>query len=240
MVHVERNERLHLGPFDALDVDVDEERPGERLVGAVLNGGGLRSDAAVAVVDGDDLEAVLVLLVVGVPEIAEGAAVPGDALYEDVIVGGGGVVGAGDLCLTVDLLGEVVEGAGVGVGAVEAEALVGEACAHILPVVDGGAGLPYLVELSDSETIDEVVVGVNHDGEAVGADAHLNELDAVGSGSLSLGVLDGPGGIGDVGLADGEALEATAGAGDGDVDLYARLFLAELLGNRLSDGEDGR
>ena len=48
---------------------------------------GLGHDASVAGVDADDLEAVLVLLVVGVTEVAEGSAVAADALNEDVVVG---------------------------------------------------------------------------------------------------------------------------------------------------------
>ena len=61
----------------------------------------------------DQAQLVLVLLVVGEAEVAEPAGLALDALDEHVVVLGGLVVLTGDALLTVDLLGEEVERAGV-------------------------------------------------------------------------------------------------------------------------------
>ena len=73
------HEAEHLGLREGLVLHVDEERAGERRVGAVLRGLGARGDAAVAAVDLERLERVLVLLVVRVAEVAEAALVARDA-----------------------------------------------------------------------------------------------------------------------------------------------------------------
>ena len=84
-----------------------------------------RCDASGAVVDGDELELVEVLGVVGVAEIAEGVAVAVDALDEEVVVLAREIVGAAGPCLADDLLSEVVEGARVGAWTVEPDLVVG-------------------------------------------------------------------------------------------------------------------
>ena len=97
-----------------LVLHVDEERPGERRVGAVLCGLGARGDAAFAAVDLEGLERVLVLLVVRVAEVAQAALVARDRLDDRVVVLARVVVGAAGALLAVDLVGEVVERARVG------------------------------------------------------------------------------------------------------------------------------
>ena len=52
-------------------------------------------------------------------------------------------------------------------------------------------------------------------------------------------VLDRAGGVGDVGLAVAELLEAAAGAGLTDGDLHVGLLLLEQLGGGLGQGKDG-
>ena len=53
-------------------------------------------------------------------------------------------------------------------------------------------------------------------------------------------VLDRARGVGDVGLAGAELLEAAAGAGLADRDLDVRVLLVEELGRRLGERVDGR
>ena len=111
------HERLHLGP-SASDFSLGYMNSGrdERLVAAVLDRLVARLDAAVAAVDADQVQLVLVLLVVGEAEVAEAALVALDALDEHVVVLGRLVLLARDALLTVDLVGEEVERAGVGAG----------------------------------------------------------------------------------------------------------------------------
>ena len=73
-------------------LDVDVERPRERLVGAVLRGLDARCDAAVAAVDLDRVQRVRVRLVVGEPEIPEPSLLAADALHDHVVVLARGVV----------------------------------------------------------------------------------------------------------------------------------------------------
>ena len=116
--------------------DVDEQRAGQRRVRAVRSRLGRRRDAAGAGVDLERLQGVGVLLVVGVAEVAHGALGAGDTLGDDVVVLGGLVVGARGTLFTVDHVGEVVEGAGVGAGTEEGQLLVGEARVDLVPVGD--------------------------------------------------------------------------------------------------------
>ena len=96
-----------------------------------------------------------------------------------------------------------------------------------------------MVQLGDGQAVDPVVVGVDDDGEAVVGDGDLDELDAVRGADFGFGGLDRARGVGDVGLADAEALEAAAGAGDADGDAHVGVEDAELGGHRLGDREDG-
>ena len=83
---------------------VDEERARERLVRAVLRGLDARRDAAVAAVDLDRLQRVLVLLEVREAEVAEAALLSGDAGDDRVVVLARRVVGAARALLAVDLV----------------------------------------------------------------------------------------------------------------------------------------
>ena len=142
VVEVVLDERLDLRLFQRAALHVDEERAAERRVGAVLHRLGARRDAASAAVDLDALELVSVLLEVGEAEVAEAALVARDALDGDVVVLGGVVVGAARALLAVDLVGEEVERAGVGAGAVERQLLVREGRVDLVPVVDLRARVP--------------------------------------------------------------------------------------------------
>ncbi len=92
---------------------------------------------------------------------------------------------------------------------------------------------------STREVVDPVVRLVDDDREAVVGDRDLDVLDAVLDRCLVLLLLDRAGRVGDVGLADGEALEAAAGARDADGHADLRSRLRELLGHGLGDGIDG-
>ena len=96
-----------------------------------------------------------------------------------------------------------------------------------------------MVELCDGQLVDPVVVGVDDDSEAVVGDGNLDEVDVVLVADFDFGVLDRTRGVGDVGLARAEALEAAAGAGDADGDADGGVEDAELCGHRLGDREDG-
>ena len=80
--------------------------------------------------------------------------------------------------------------------------------------------------------------------DAVEADLHLDRGHAGGLAGLELAVLDAARGIGDVGrvLADAfaEELDAAAGAGRFHDRGREAACLAEALGNRGGEGEDGR
>ena len=80
-----------------------------------------------------------------------------------------------------------------------------------------------------------------HDhGERVGGDLELGVLDAVLLAGRDLLLLDRAGGVGDVGLAGAELLEAATGAGLADRDLDVGVLLAEQLRGRVAQREDGR
>src|SRR6185436_1420212 len=91
-------------------------------------------------------------------------------------------------------------------------------------------GLPDLLELLDGEARRPVVLLVDDDRERVVRNLELDVLDALGHARLLLLLLDWARGVGDVGLAGAEALEAAAGAGDPDRHLDAAVLLLELLG----------
>ena len=98
-------------------------------------------------------------------------------------------------------------------GTEQRDLLVGEARVQVLPVGHLGAGGPELDELVGGEAVDGEI-GVHDDGEGVGGDLELGVLDAVLLADRDLFILlDRARGVGDVGLADAELLETTAGAG---------------------------
>src|SRR5918994_3237226 len=223
----EVHEGLDLGAGDRLRARVHEQRAGQRLVGAVLDRLGARLHAAVAGVDADQVELVLSALVVGEAEVAEAAVVTLDAGDELVVVLGGLVVLAGHALLAVDLVGEEVERAGVGARPVERQLRVGEIRLDVGQALDLRALVPDLLELVGGEAVDgERLVG--HDRDAVVGDLDLAVRDRVLLADRDLlVVLDGTGGVGDVGLAGAELLEAAAGAGGADGDLNAGVLLLE-------------
>ena len=96
------------------------------------------------------------------------------------------------------------------------------------------------MKLGDGHAVDVVVVRVGHDAEAVDGDGDLDVLDAGFETSIDLFLLDGAGGVGDVGLAVAELLEAAAAAGEADGDLDVAFGEdAELLGDGFADREHG-
>ena len=75
--------------------------------------------------------------------------------------------------------------------------------------------------------------------EGVEGHGNLDELYAVLGAGVDLLLLDGPGGIGDLGVAGANGAEPGAGAGGGHVDANVRMKLDELFSHGLADGEDG-
>ena len=83
---------------------------------------------------------------------------------------------------------------------------------------------------------------MHDDGEGVGGDLELGVLDAgrLTRGALEVLVrLDRARGVGDVGLAGAERLEATTGAGLADRHLDVGVLLVEELLGRDAHGVDG-
>src|SRR5918995_1188721 len=156
-----------------------------------------------------------------------------------VVVLGRLVVGARGALLTVHGVGEVVERPGVGAGSGQDQLLVGERWVDLVPVVHGRVRRPDRVELLHGQAGGPVVVGVDDDRQRVVGDRELVERDAGLVAKGDLVVLDGTGGVGDVGLAVAELLEATPGAGLADRDVHTRVLLHEELGGRAGQRKDG-
>src|SRR5215217_3002657 len=243
LLQVELHVLADLGPLERVLLDVDEQRPRQR-VAAGGDGLGGRLDALGPLLgDPDVLQAFLVVLPVGVAEEAPGVGLSLDALDQGVVVRGGGVVAAGLeaplLGVAEDLIVEEVIGPRLGVRGEDGDLLVGEFGIDLVPG-GGPALLEDLGHLLEVQGVQEAVLGRGDDGQAVQADPELLVLDALGRTGLLLVVVDGPRGVGDVGLAVAELGEAAAGAGSADGDLDPRLLLVELLGDGLADRGHGR
>src|SRR5262245_12006842 len=100
---------LNLRTRQGLLVHVDQERPGQRLVGAIFDRFGRRNDATGATVHTQHLESLLILDVVCETEVAQLALVTGHALHQHVVVFAGRVVGAARVFLTHDFSCEIIE-----------------------------------------------------------------------------------------------------------------------------------
>src|SRR5829696_2753772 len=236
----EVHEGLDLGAGDRLRARVHEQRARQRRVGAVLDRLRARLDAAVARVDADQVELVLRALVIGEPEVAQATVVALDPRDELVVVLGRLIVLPGGALLAVDLAREEVERAGVGARAVQRQLRVGQLRVHVGEALDLRALVPDLLELVRREAVQgERLVG--DDGDAVIGDLDLAVLDArlVAGGNLFV-VLDRPRGVGDVGLAGTELLEAAAGARRAHRDLDVGVLLVEQLGRGLRERRDRR
>src|SRR5215210_4072884 len=234
----ELHEGLDLGTGDRLRARVHEQRARERLVGAVLDRLRAGLDAAVAGVDADQVQLVLRALVVGEAEVAEAAVVALDARDELVVVLGGLIVLSRHALLAVDLAREEVERPGVGAGAVERELRVGQLRVDVGEALDLRALVPDLLELVRGQAVDRERLVGDH-GDAVVGDLDLAVLHArlVADGDL-LVVLDRPRGVGDVGLAGAELLEAAAGPRRADRDLHVRVLGPEGLLRGLRERRD--
>src|SRR4029453_12830323 len=160
--------------------------------------------------------------------------------------GDGGVVVLADVVdasgplgalLTVDLLGEEVEGPRVGTRRVQRELGIerGLQALDLTPVVHRRLRLPDLLELIGGHAGDRVV-RVDHHSERVVGDLDRVVADSLGLAGLLLVGLDRAGSVGDVGLTGTELLEAAAGArgpdGHVDVGVLAVEFLGDCLGER--------
>ena len=100
--------------------------------------------------------------------------------------------------------------------------------AELAEVRDRRALVPELLELLGGQAAD-LERRVGDDGDAVVGDLELLVGDAVLLAERDLLLLDRPRGVGDVGLAGAELLEAAAGAGLPDVDADVGVLLVEQL-----------
>src|SRR6266545_6758682 len=215
LLQVELHVLPHLGLPERVFLHVDEQGPGERVV-TRLDGLGRGLDPRRALLgDLDDLQAFLVVLVVGEAEVAPGVGLALDALHQGVVVRGGGVVAArlqaALLRVAEDLLVEEVVGARLGVGGEDGDLLLGEAGVDLVPGL-GPALLEDLGELLVGERVQEAVLRRGDHREAVEADAELLVLDVLGGAGRLLLVVDRARRVGDVGLTVAELGEAAAGA----------------------------
>ena len=208
-----------------------------------MHGGFARGDGGLAVLldDGQGLELVLVLGVVGIAEVADGVHVAGHALHQHVVVFRRGEVAAAGLGLADDGFGEVVERARIGTGAEQLDRLVGPGRVDLVPAGDLalGRGLPHLLQLGHGGLLQAGVLGVDDHGECVVRHRQLEVLDAGGLAVFHFRLGDRARGVGDVGLVAAELLEAAARAGDADGDFQALVGLLEFFGDRFGDRVDG-
>ena len=228
-----------MGLLKRLGSHIHVDGAGERGIAAIHDGvkGGFHS--AAAIIDLDDLQLVGVFHVVGVAEVAKGVLVTRNALHQDVVILAGGEIGAAGAGLAIDHLGEVVKGAGIGAGGIELDRLIGPLGANVLPGHHGAVGGPDAAQFFHCQAVNKVVIVADHDGQAVVGDGQLDILNPIGFGGFGLAVLDGAGGVADVGFAGDELLESAARTGytDGCADIGVQLV--EFLGDRFGDGEDG-
>src|SRR5215213_8370986 len=219
---------------------VDEQRAGEQVL-AAADGvfGGL--DA----VNGERPQRMQVILVVRVPEVAERVRVSRDTLHEHVVVLAHLHVGlAADLFLVChDDLVEVLVGARLGAGAVEAELPVRPLRAYLAPLCNlaFGGRLPDLLELLARDVRRPVVaLLVNDDRDAIVGNRDLNVFDPVLLAQRHLlGHVYRPGGVRDLGVALAEGLEAVTGSRAADLDARIGVLLSEKLRRSLGDRVDG-
>src|SRR5258708_2290021 len=114
-LHVELDELFHFRALQRPGIDVNEDRAGQRLVGAIDYRFERKLHRRTVLADnlcGPQL--VLVFNIVGESEIAQRVDVAGYPLHQDVVVFGGGEIAAAGLGFAVDRLGKIIEGAGVG------------------------------------------------------------------------------------------------------------------------------
>src|SRR4030095_10204528 len=112
--------------------------------------------------------------------------------------------------------------------------------ADLVPRLDAllSARLPHLLQVGDGQRLDPRVARVHDHGQRVERDRQLDILDARRAARLHLFLQDRARGIGNVGLAAAEALDAAARAGNADGHAHlAALADLELFRNRLGDRE---
>ena len=177
-----------------------------------LGGLGIRFDT----INGEGFEFALVFLKISVAEISDGIGAAFDALDEDIVIfrelGVGSVENGffafGEIRLAIgievgrthDGFDEVVEGTRVGAGAEAQDRLSGPLRADIGPVGSGreDRGQFFLGHIGD-----EVIFAADNDCQCVNTDLELDRRASrcQCATALDLAVLDGAGGVGDVGLA---------------------------------------
>jgi hypothetical protein len=167
---VEIDEVGHLG-FGLHDggIRVDEQGTSQGVLGAIdgLQGG-------FDTLQGEDTQYILVLVVIGIAEEADGVGAADDTLDEDVIVF-----------------------AQLGFRSGE-DGFSGPLGAHIHPGLSRAEDKGQLFE---GDIRDEIVLLADGDGYGVGADTELNRFTADGLAGIDFAVLDGAGSVGDVGVA---------------------------------------
>ena len=94
------------------------------------------------------------------------------------------------------------------------------------------------MQFVNRHALHEIVIRVDHDAEAVNRNWNLDILDSGLGTEVYLRLLDGPRGVGDMGLTGAELLEAAAGArhANGYPDVAAS-GIAKLFSHGLGDGE---
>src|SRR5215210_4938703 len=221
---------------ESLLAHVDEQGPRERVL-ARLDG----LHAGRYTLNLERLEPLLVLLEVAEAEVSQGVRVAGHTLNQHVVVLAGLVVRPALLLLADSSFGEELEGTRLGAGAVEVDLLLGPLGAHLVPGGDLAVRveLPERLELVERYVVREVVLGVDHDRDAVLAYREFDKLDAVLLTVLLLLIVDRTGSVRDGNIPTAEGLHAVTGAGPAHAYLHVRILLAERLGRPLGNRQHG-
>ena len=243
MGHVVLHELLHFGFAERLGTDVDEDRAGERGIGALgdrFEGGRYR--LTLLVDDRHCPQLVLVLDVIGEAEVAQRVGVARDALHQHVVVLRGGEVAARGLRLADHRLGEVIEGARIGARPEEIHRPVGPRRVDLGPAhhLALGGWLPHLLQFRDRQLLEERVLRIDHHGEGVEGYRQFVEPDPGRLAIVHFLLGDRPRGAGHVDLVAAEFLEAAAGARNADRHADGALFqFLEILGHGFGNRKHG-
>ena len=244
MLHVVLDELLDFRTLGGLGIDVDEDRTGQRLIGAIDHGFHRRRDRALAGCrNRHGCQFVLVLDVVGKTEVAQTADVTRDALHQHVVVFGRGEVATGGLGFAVDRLGEVFKRTGIRARAVELDRTIRPGRIDLLPGSDLAlrGRFPDRLQFGGGHRLRPVVLRVDDDGQRVVGDGHLDVFDPGGLAVFHFLLGDRARGVGNIRFATAELLEAAAGTGNADRHADRILLrLLEIFGHRFGDRINGR
>src|SRR5690606_7237484 len=119
---------------------INIQRSGQRGIAAVANCLGSSRHRTVTVVDGHQLQLVLIGFVVGKSEESESEFISGNSLHQDIIVFTGGIVSTAGAAFSHDGFGEVIKGSRGDSGPEKMDLLVRPFRVDLVPAGDGSLG----------------------------------------------------------------------------------------------------